>query len=328
MGYLLIQFFFLLLMTVLFKKNFIDFLWLSLVASLLYLIINYVLPLPEGFNNDQYVYLELANDVNSYNIKTFYHKLFKPYFFLEGKIVIEYVQYFLGLSNFYLIFLLFNRGLNHFKMLFFLVLCSGYSLHVFTFLREPFLFLLITFFVYFLFKNKVLLSLIFIALIGLARVDALLYILPFWIIKLSMRYRFKHIYKIILFTYLTVYWFSFYGPLSVYTEPYIRQFTLLSGLESNISLIQNILNLITPSLSLPKILFQIQLIGILYFIFKLKNNTHFYNTSIYILLFTLLILLSISNNYGFLLRITSGMALMFFLIETNLNNLNKKTNET
>ena len=329
MAYLIIQLFFLLVMTILFKKNILDFLWMILVSSFLYLFIYYVLPLPIDFNNDQYVYLELVNDGTSNTIKTFYHNLFKPYFFLEDKIVIGYVQYFLGLLNLYTIFLLFNRGLDHFKMLFFLVLCSGYSLHVFTFLREPFLFLLITVFVYFLFKNKVLLSLIFIVLIGLARVDALLYILPFWIIRLSMRFRFKHIYKIIFFSYLSLYWLIFFGPLSFYTEPYIRAFSLLNDFESNNSLIQNTLNLITPSLSLPKILFQIQLIGVLYYIFKLKSNMDLYKASIFIFLFTLIVLLTISNNYGWLLRMTSGMALVFFLTETYFHDLTKKqTNET
>jgi c-di-AMP phosphodiesterase-like protein len=53
-----------------------------------------------------------------------------------------------------------------------------------------------------------------------------------------------------------------------------------------------------------------------------------YKTSIFIFLFTLIVLLTISNNYGWLLRMTSGMALIFFLTETYFYDSNKQTNET
>jgi hypothetical protein len=324
MVYLLILFVFLLLTSILFKKDLYDFFWILLASSFLYLIIHFILPLPEGFNNDQYVYLDLVNEGDTNSFKTFYHNLFKSYFFLQGKVVIEYVQYFLGLSNLYLIFLLFKRGLNNRKMFLFLILCSGYTLHIFTFLREPFLFLLITYYVYLVLKNRFLLSLVLIVLIGLARADALLYALPFLILRLSSG--FKHIYKVTLFGYSLLYWLIFMGPLSVYTEPYIRAFLLLSDLESDNSLIHNSLNLITPSLSLPKILFQIQFLGGLYYIFKLKGNMNLYKTSISIFSFTLIILLTISNNYGWLLRITSGMALMFYLIEAHFYESKKQAN--
>lgn len=327
MIYILLEIFLILITTIFFKKKIEQSIFLILTSFILFILISTLLP--DKFNNDQFVFLDIINKGYELNLKVFFLGLFDPNLFYNSKVVIEFAQFSLGLANLYAIYLLYNySGLHNLKMWSFLILCSGFTIHVFSFLREPFLYFFITIFVYFLFKNKVLLSLIFIALIALARVDALIYTLPFFIIILSFRNRFKHIYKIIVFTYLTVYWFSFYGPLSVYTEPYIRQFTLLSGLESNFSLIQNILNLITPSLSLVKILFQIQLIGILYFIFKFKNNINIYKASIYIFLFTMIILLSISNNYGFLLRITSGMALMFFLIQTNISNLNKLINET
>ena len=120
----------------------------------------------------------------------------------------------------------------------------------------------------------------------------------------------------------------FFGPLSVYTEPYIRAFSILNDLESENTLIQNITDVIIPSLSIAKILFQIQLIGGLYYIYKLKSNQYLYKSCIFIYLFTLLILLSISNNYGWLLRLTSGMILMFYLILTNHENAKQKLNAT
>lgn len=328
MIYIIFQLFFFIIISVIFKKKFISFLWLFFSAIILYFIIHYVLPLPEGFNDDEFVYLELLNEGDISRMKTFFHNFFKPSFFLDDKIIIEFVRFFLGISNFYLIFLLFDRGLDNYKMILFLVLCSGYSLHVFTFLREPFLYFFITIFLYFLIKNKFLISSLFLILIGLARLDSLIYVLPFWFIILSVRFNFKYIFNILVILYLTMYWLMFFGPLSVYTEPYIRAFSILNDLESENTLIQNITDVIIPSLSIAKILFQIQLIGGLYYIYRLKSNQYLYKSCIFIYLFTLLILLSISNNYGWLLRLTSGMILMFYIILTNYENSKQKLNAT
>lgn len=324
MFYLFIQCFLVLVISTLLKKDFIRLVWLYLGSIILYLFVNYVLPLPDGFNDDQYAYLELVNEGTSNTIKTFYHSLFNPYLFFNNKIILEYVQYFLGFSNLFLLFLLFDKGLDSLKMLLFIVLCSGYSLHIFTFLREPFLYLFISLFLFYLLKGKFLLSLTLTVLIGLARIDSLLYILPLWTIALPPRFRFRSIYKIVPLCYIFIYWMIFFGPLSIYTEPYIRAFSLMNDLESNNTINQNILNLITPSLSISKVLFQIQLILGFYFIFKLKRNVHFYKICRVVFFFTLLILLTISNNFGWLLRLTSGIILILFILNTYIDRLQKK----
>ena len=94
--------------------------------------------------------------------------------------MIEFAQFSLGLANLYAIHLLFKySGLHNLKMWIFLILSSGYTIHVFSFLREPFLYFFITIFVFLLREKKIIFSMIFLFLIGLCRIDSLVYILPF-----------------------------------------------------------------------------------------------------------------------------------------------------
>ena len=155
---------------------------------------------------------------------------------------------------------------------------------------------------------------IFLFLIGLCRIDSLVYILPFSFSVLMIHLNKKNMIIYLVIGYLISYYLLFFGPLKLYVQSYILMF--YEG--TQFSIFGKLFNLFTPTISLPKILFQMQIIGGLYFIFKIKkNNIEYFRIMITILLFTLIFFLTISNNFGWLLRISSGYFLLIYLIYLN-----------
>lgn len=322
MIYIFLEIFLIIILTILFKRKLEQSIFLIFTSLILFILISSLLP--DGFNDDQYVFLDIINRGYELPLKAFFPGLFNPNFFYNSKIVIELVQFSLGLANLYTIYLLFNySGLHNLKMWIFLILCSGYTIHVFSFLREPFLYFFITIFVFLLRKKKIILSMIFLFLIGLCRIDSLIYILPFSFSVLMLHLNKKNIIIYLLTGYLITYYLLFFGPFKPYVQSYILMF--YEGNQS--SIFENLFNLFTPTISFAKTLFQIQILSGLYYIYKIKkNNIKYFRILITILLFTIVFFLTISNNFGWLLRITSGYFLLIYLIhlDTGMKNLKKQ----
>lgn len=321
MIYIFLEIFLILILTIFFKRKLEQSIFLILTSLILFILISTLLP--DGFNDDQYVFLDTINNRHELPLKAFFHGLFNPNFFYNSKIVIEFAQFSLGLANLYAIYLLFNySGLHNLKMWIFLILCSGYTIHVFSFLREPFLYFFITIFVFLLREKKIIFSMIFLFLIGLCRIDSLIYILPFSFSVLMIHLNKKNIIIYLVIGYLITYYLLFFGPFKLYVQSYILMF--YEG--TQFSIFGKLFNLFIPTTSFVKILFQTQILAGLYYIYKIKNNNiKYFRILITILFFTLIFFLTISNNFGWLLRISSGYLLLIYLIylDTVMKNLKK-----
>ena len=305
------------------KKLFINNVFFFIISNLLFIFI--VLILPEGFADDQYEYFDYMrfslNEIPSIEVLTMYIASFVPIQIFEFDMLS--VRYLFFISFILLLLkILKNFSLGHQSLLLLLAMPSVF-LHSSLFLREPISYIFISLFVYFVLKKKLFFSSFFYIAIIAARPDSAALVAPFFLFFLSGRKNIQNLGTIFLLTlYIYIILFS---PLSVFLDGYRELFSM-----PPFNLDFNSFYMATKNLLIGSSLMQIETLLIFFetivvtiMIANMKNR----NFVMLMWFVGILLIGSISNNSGFIIRLRSPLILItviyFFYERYNLTN-NKK----
>ncbi len=296
------------------KKIFINNLFFYLVANLIFIFT--VLILPEGFADDQYEYFEFMrydfDQQNQIKYQIMYVISFIPIQIFEFEMLsiryLFFISYILVLLN---ILKQFEIGYLSFPVL---ILMPSVFLHASLFLREPMSYIFITLFVYFVLKKRIIFSFTMFLAIFAIRPDSAGLVAPFFLMIFSRNKNFQTFgifLLLIIYTYLV-----FYSPIAVFLDGYRYLFGISNFNLDLASIFNAAKNLLFGSMifEIPTLIIIFETFVISYMIYKTKNTK-----VIFLMWFIgILIVGSISDNSGFLVRMRSPLILvtvLYFLFE-------------
>tara|TARA_B100000900_G_scaffold370996_1_gene349903 strand:- start:18278 stop:19276 length:999 start_codon:yes stop_codon:yes gene_type:complete len=307
------------------KKLFMNNVFFFIVSNFIFIFT--VSILPEGFADDQYEYFDYMrfslNEIPSIEVSTMYIASFIPVQIFEFDMLS--VRYLFFISFVLLLLkILKNFSLGHLSLLLLLAMPSVF-LHSSLFLREPISYVFIILFVYFVLKKQLFFSSLFYIVIVAVRPDSAALVAPFFLFFLSGRRNIQNfgiIFLLILYIYIIL-----FSPLSLLLDGYRGLFSM-----PPFNLDFNSFYMASKNLLLGSTLIQVETFLIIFetiiatiMIANMKNK----NFIILMWFVGILLIGSISNNSGFIIRLRSPLILItviyFFYERYNLINNNKVT---
>ena len=296
------------------KKIFVNNIFFYLVANLIFIFT--VLILPEGFADDQYEYFEYMrydfDQLNQIKYQIMYVISFIPLQIFEFEMLsvryLFFISYILVLLN---ILKQFEIGYLSFPVL---ILMPSVFLHASLFLREPMSYIFITLFVYFVLQKRIVFSFISFVAIFAIRPDSAGLVAPFFLMIFSRNRNLQNLgifLLLIIYTYLV-----FYSPIALFLDGYRYLFGISDFNLDLASIFNAAKNLLFGSMifEIPTLIIAFETFVISFIIYQTKNTK-----VIFLMWFVgILIVGSISDNSGFLVRMRSPLILvtvLYFLYE-------------
>ena len=301
-----------------FKKNLFYF----IIANLYFVLIT--LLLPEGFADDQYEYFGFVKydfDVLQYKYQIMKAASYIPYELFSFEMMeIRYLLYISFIVI--LLFILYELNINNYALLILIIMPSVF-LHAGLFLREPISYIFIVFFIYSIIKKRFLFGILSFLIILIVRPDSAGLLTPFFIFWLTSNKRIQFLFSTILVASYLILITS--TPLEILLDGYRSLFGMPDFNINLQSVINSLLNLLFGSLlpEIATILILFETIVTIVMLSQVKNKNIFLTCW----LIGLLIIGSISNNSGFVLRMRSPLLLItfiYFLFEKSTTNHEKK----
>lgn len=304
------------------KTSFIKNLFYFIIANLYFVLIT--LLLPEGFADDQYEYFGYVKyDFDSLQLKYQIMKAasYIPYELFSFEMM--EIRYLLYISfTVILLFILYELHINNYALLI-LVIMPSVFLHAGLFLREPISYIFIVFFIYSIIKKRFLFGILSFLVIFIVRPDSAGLLTPFFIFWLTSNKRIQFLFSTILVASYLILITS--TPLEILLDGYRSLFGMPDFNINLQSIINSLLNLLFGSMlpEIATILMLFETIVTIVMMSQVKNK----NILLTCWLIGLLIIGSISNNSGFVLRMRSPLLLItfiYFLFEKSTTNHEKK----
>ncbi len=296
------------------KKLFLNSLFFYFTANIIFIFT--VLILPEGFADDQYEYFDFMrydfDQLNQVKYKVMYIISFIPLQIFDFEMLSLRYLFFIS----YILILL--KVLKAFNFLYLslpiLVIMPSVFLHASLFLREPVSYIFITLFIFFVLNKRFLFSFLSFLGVFVIRPDSAGLIAPFFLMLFSYRKDLQNygiLVLLIIYTYLV-----FYSPISIFLDGYRFLFGVPDFSLSLNSILDASKNLLFGSMiiEIPTLIMLFETVIIFYLIYKIRNR----KIIIFIWFIGVLIVGSISDNSGFLLRMRSPIILvtvLYFLYE-------------
>ena len=221
-----------------------------------------------------------------------------------------------------LLFILYELNINNYALLILIIMPSVF-LHAGLFLREPISYIFIVFFIYSIIKKRFLFGILSFLIILIVRPDSAGLLTPFFIFWLTSNKRIQFLFSTILVASYLILITS--TPLEILLDGYRSLFGMPDFNINLQSVINSLLNLLFGSLlpEIATILILFETIVTIVMLSQVKNK----NILLTCWLIGLLIIGSISNNSGFVLRMRSPLLLItfiYFLFEKSTTNHEKK----
>ena len=288
------------------RNSYINLILVSFFASVYFV-------LPYSFSSDHYEFFVIIGSEKFSNLpyKTFIIGLvsYVPInFYFFGIDEIRFLFFLLCASSIYFIGKKITK--SSILPLFFFILPSV-AIHSGLFLREPLIYAVLFIFIYYIFENKFIFSLIAWVFVFLLRPDSAILIFPVFLqFFKNKNLRFFLAFSGVIFTYLML---EYYEPLNFIFNSYRNQYDMSHNTLSNIDgLVGAIFNFFIGSRSanISTILLITESFLLLTLYFKLDNKI----VTTALILIGIIILGSISDNSGFILRLRSVIVVIFLLM--------------
>ena len=279
-----------------------------LLANLYFLLI--ILSLPDGFADDQYEYFSfMTYDFDSLGLKYQIMQIasYVPYKLLAFDLMsLRYVFF----INYVLVLLFVLKKMNlESTALIFLIIMPSIWLHAGLFLREPISYIFITFFIFAILKKKFIIGILSFLMVFIIRPDSAGLLTPLFIYWISSKPRTQFIFSILL---VGLYAFLITNtPLEILLNGYRGLFGMPDFVISPRSISYSSFNLLFGSgaLETASLIMLIETIFVLILLFNIKNKSILVSCWF----IGLLIIGSISDNSGFIVRMRSPLIIITFI---------------
>lgn len=290
------------------RESFYRNIFYYLLANLYFLFI--VLLLPDGFADDQFEYFSFMKyDFDSLlpKYKIMQIASYVPYKLLSFDLMSLRYLFFI---NYILILLFVLKKLNlESTALIFLIIMPSIFLHAGLFLREPISYIFITFFIFAILKKKFLIGILSFLMVFIIRPDSAGLLTPLFIYWISNKPRTQFIFSISLVgVYASLITNT---PLEILLNGYRALFGMPDFVISLRSISYSAFNLLFGSgvLETATLIMFIETIVVLIMLFNIKNKS----ILVACWFIGLLIIGSISDNSGFIVRMRSPLIIITFI---------------
>lgn len=307
------------------KKVLINNIFFYLLSNFIFIFT--VLILPEGFADDQYEYFDFMkynfNELNLIKYQVMYIITYIPIQIMEFSMLSTRYLFF---TSYVIVLLIILKNLKlGYLSLPVLIVTPSIFLHASLFLREPVSYIFIASFIYFVLNKKFIFSLISFFIVFLIRPDSAGLIAPFFLMLFqNRRYLQNFGLTLLLITYL---YLVFYSPISTFLDGYRFLFGLPEFNLDISSFYNATANILFGSmiLEIPTLIIIFETFIILFAIAKMKNK----KVIVFIWFVGVMIVGSISDNSGFIVRMRSPLILitiLYFLFESYTLSYKEKKN--
>lgn len=285
--------------------------YINIILLTFFLVIFFVLP--SSFSSDQYEYYEIIESDIFSNLpfKTLFIGIvsYLPINWYGFEINDVRFLFFIISSTFIYFIGKKITGSSIAPLLFFLL--PSVAIHSGLFLREPLIYGFLFIYMYYIYKDKIILSSISWVLIFFLRPDSAILVFPMFLTffkNINLRIFFA-IFGLI-FTYFLL---EFYEPLNFVFNSYRNMYDIDHNMLSSLGGIFNSFSnffIGSRSLSIATILLLVETFILLYILYKLDNKI----IALTLILMGIIIIGSISDNSGFILRLRSSIVIIFMIM--------------